>query len=400
MAAREQMLPLHFSLSRLSNEMETHEPPADTISNLRRSDMRLTKIIFRVSISLLLLSLTGSSIFAGWSGIQQPGNGIASFRWQGEVDDTSFIRIRGRQVQSQNQSGLPVQNQQFDFTDPLPNAPVQIVLAEVQGRGRVNIIQQPRPENNYTAVVRIDDSKGGRSPYSFVLRWYDVTRRDRAGSSDDRSAEVSWSGRVDSEAIIRFRGDQVRYENVSGQGVSQDRYRFSSPLPPRPVSVSLVGAEGRGEITLVEQPSRGNDHSAAVRIRDDKGGGGSYAFTLIWNEPRNRDFGRDRGQGFNPGFQARGGLRWTARVDGRDILYINGNSLRVEHQAGQPLREENYRFLQSLPSDRRNVVVRKLSGRGNVTVIQQPSRENGYTAAILIDDRDGGSDRYDIEVGW
>jgi hypothetical protein len=366
--------------------------------------MRLTKIIFRVPVSLLLLSLIGSSIFARSSGIQRPGNGIASFRWQGEVDGTCFIRIRGRQVQSRNQSGLPVQNQQFDFTDPLPNAPVQVALAEVQGRGRVNLVQQPRPENNYTAVVRIDDSKGGQSSYSFVLRWYDVTRRDRVGSSEDRSDEVSWSGRVDGESIIRFRGDQVSYQNLSGQGVSRGRYRFSSPLPPRSVSVSLVGTEGRGEVTLVEQPSRDNGHSAAVRIRDSQGGDGSYAFTLAWNEPRNRDrgrdFGRDRGQGFNPGFQVRGGLRWTGRVDGRDILFINGNSLRVEHQAGQPVREENYRFLQPLPSDRRNVVVRKLNGRGNVTVIQQPSRDNGYTAAILIDDRDGGSDRYDIEVGW
>jgi hypothetical protein len=365
--------------------------------------MQLTRILFRVPISLLLLSLIGSSIFARSSGVQRPGNGIASFRWEGEVDGTCFIRIRGRQVQSRSESGLPVQNQQFDFTDPLPNAPVQVALAEVQGRGRVNLVQQPRPENNYTAVVRIDDSKGGQSLYSFVLRWYDVTRRDRAVTSEDRSEEVSWSGRVDGESIIRFRGDQVRYENLTGQGVSRERYRFSSPLPARSVSVSLVGTEGRGEITLVEQPSRGNDHSAAVRIRDDKGGGGSYAFTLTWNEPRNRDFGRDRGdrgQDFNPGFQVRGGLRWTGRVDGRDILYLNGNSLRVEHQAGQPVREENYRFLQSLPSDRRIVVVRKLNGRGNVTVIQQPSRENGYTAAILIDDRDGGSDRYDIEVGW
>jgi hypothetical protein len=254
--------------------------------------MRLTKIILRAPISLLLLFLIGSSAFARWSGIQRPDNGIASFRWQGEVDGTSFIRIRGRQVQSRNQSGLPVQNQQFDFTDPLPNEPVQVVLAEVQGRGRVNLVQQPRRENNYTAVVRIDDSKGGRSLYSFALRWYDVTRRDREGTSEDRSAEVNWSGRVDAEAIIRFRSDQVSYENLSGQGVSRDRYRFSSPLPPRPVSVSLVVAEGRGEVILVEQPSRGNGHSAAVRIRDDKGGAGSYAFTLTWNEPRNRDYRR------------------------------------------------------------------------------------------------------------
>ncbi len=362
--------------------------------------MRLNKSLLRVPISLLLLSLIGTSIFARWDVIQRSDNGVASFRWAGEVDGTSFIRIRGRQVQSQSQSGLPVQNQQFDFTDPLPSVPIQLVLAEVEGRGRVNLIQQPRPENNYTAVVRIDDTKGGKSPYGFVLRWYDVTRRDREGTSDERSEEVSWSGRVDGETIVRFRGNQVRYENLNGQGVSRDRYRFSSPLPPRSVSVSLVGTEGRGELTLVEQPNRDNDHTAAVRIRDDKGGGGTYTFTLIWNEPRNRDFGRGPGQDFNSGLQVRANLRWSGRVDGRDILFINGGNLRVEHQAGQPVREDNFRFLQPLPSDRRNVVVRKLNGRGNVTVIQQPSRDNGYTAAILVEDRDGGSDRYDIEVGW
>jgi hypothetical protein len=375
--------------------------------------MELTRIMLRASFSILLLPIVGISIFAKGSSIQDPNNGFSSFRWQGIVDGESFIKVRGRQVQSETISGLPVQNQQYDFTDTLPRAPIQVELAEVIGRGRVSIVDQPRRQNDFTAVVRIDDNQGGKSSYSFELRWVDLTRRDREVSSERNSEEVTWRGRVDGESVIRFSYDQVRYQTINGGGATGVSYRFSSPLPSRPTSVSLINSEGRGEITLVEQPSQDNDYSAAVRIRDDRGGFGSYAFTLTWNRARYRDDDRDRyrdndrdryrdndrDRGYYPQNQ-RQGVRWTGRVDGRDILYIKGNQLRVEHQNGQPVREENYRFSQPLPFERRNVVVRKLNGRGGVSVIQQPSRENGFTAAILIEDGDGGSDRYDIEVDW
>ncbi|HKX32672.1 MAG TPA: hypothetical protein VJ302_33610 [Blastocatellia bacterium] len=378
--------------------------------------MRLIKIMQRALLSLFLLPVIGSPIFAQWNSFQYPNNGATRFRWQGVVDGTSFVRIRGRQVTSETQSGLPVQNQQFDFTDALPRTQIRVELTGAQGRGRVSLVEQPRPSNDYTAVVRIDDNNKGRSLYSFELQWVDLTRRDRESDSEDRLEEVTWRGRVDGESIIRFRDNQVRYQTVGGQGVSGVNFRFSSPLPDQEISVNLTNTEGRGEITLVEQPNRGNDFSAAVRVRDDRGGSGIYAFTLTWNRSRfrgndrdrdnydrdrdrDRDRYRDRDRDDNSQGSGRG-FRWSGRVDGRELLYIKGNRLRVEHQAGQLVTEENHRFFQPLPFERRNVVVRKLDGRGNVTVIQQPSRENGYTAAILIEDREGGSDRYDLEVDW
>jgi hypothetical protein len=33
-------------------------------------------------------------------------------------------------------------------------------------------------------------------------------------------------------------------------------------------------------------------------------------------------------------------------------------------------------------------------------VLQQPSRENDYTAVIQVFDPDGGADNYDLEVSW
>jgi hypothetical protein len=46
------------------------------------------------------------------------------------------------------------------------------------------------------------------------------------------------------------------------------------------------------------------------------------------------------------------------------------------------------------------VFVSKREGRGQVGVIQQPSRWNGYTAVIAINDESGGADNYEIEVAW
>ncbi|MGH9846085.1 MAG: hypothetical protein ACREEM_45875, partial [Blastocatellia bacterium] len=88
------------------------------------------------------------------------------------------------------------------------------------------------------------------------------------------------------------------------------------------------------------------------------------------------------------------------RVDGRDLIYIRGNQLWVDHREGQPIYEDNHRFFQSLPFDRNSIFVRKLRGRGDVRVIEQPTRNNNYTAAIMVEDRDGGADRYEFEVVW
>ena len=93
-------------------------------------------------------------------------------------------------------------------------------------------------------------------------------------------------------------------------------------------------------------------------------------------------------------------MRWSGRVDGGDIIYIRGNRLWINHQSGQPINNESVRFLQTLPAANQFVAVRKIEGRGLVRVIEQPHSGNNYTAAILIEDRDGGADRYVIEVEW
>jgi hypothetical protein len=297
---------------------------------------------------------------------------------------------------------LPVQRQRYEFTDPLPRASVEVGLVVLEGRGRVRLVESPRSNNNFAAVVRIDDNSGGRDLYSFELRWQDRNRRDNYGGwggPQSRNADgVFWRGRVDGESIIRFRSDRAWDETISGGGVSNARFNFNAPLPSQPVSVNLTNTEGRGEIVIVDQPNRNNNYTASVRIRDRRGGSDNYAFALVWEKQQFRNVDHDRWTP-EPGNRRRG-LRWSGQVDGSDLIFIRGNQLWVDHREGQPIRDQDYRFYQPLPNANRFVMARKINGRGSARVIEQPSRNNNYTATILIEDRDGGSDRYEIEVEW
>jgi len=370
------------------------------------------KIFWFLSLFFLPLAATPLRAQSFWPASPQADR-TSRFRWEGVVDGTAIIRVRRRQIAVENVSGSPVQRQRYDFTDPLPTSRVDLRLVVVEGRGRVRLIQEPRADNDYVAAVRIEDDQGGRSFYSFELLWSnrdwrDDDRRDRGDPRRDddewrpqreRYREVeffAWRGRVDGESIIRIRGDEVRVQTISGGGVRDERYRFSSPLPSQEFQVNLVDAEGRGEVVLIEQPSSFNNYITSVRIRDRRGGAGDYSFALTWRRQTYRD--RPRDDNWNNTTQR--SLRWSGRVDGRDLLRIRGDRLWIDHETGAPILGADYRFDRPLPSERRIVSVRKLHGRGTVRVIDQPSRDNGYTATILIEDRDGGSDQYEIEVSW
>lgn len=94
------------------------------------------------------------------------------------------------------------------------------------------------------------------------------------------------------------------------------------------------------------------------------------------------------------------GLRWWGRVDGRDILCIRRGIVWIIHEEGEPIVEADFRLERPLPAEPVTVGVRKVRGRGRVEILEQPTRENNFTARILIEDKKSGSDRYEIEVFW
>ena len=113
--------------------------------------------------------------------------------------------------------------------------------------------------------------------------------------------------------------------------------------------------------------------------------------------------GNNNGGGFggNNGGGARvGSVLWRGTVDDRVQLVIKGGRLDVSTISGRPYPEGNFSFTSSLPRRNVNVEVNKRNGRGDVRVIQQPDRNNDYTAIIEISDKDGGAKEYQLEISW
>jgi hypothetical protein len=98
----------------------------------------------------------------------------------------------------------------------------------------------------------------------------------------NRSGRMTWRGRVDDDVRIRIRGGTADVETIGGTPYDDGQPNFTNSLPNRRVTVRLSGQRGRGEIFIEQQPSRENDFTAIVRIRDSRGGAADYQFTLEW----------------------------------------------------------------------------------------------------------------------
>jgi hypothetical protein len=88
-------------------------------------------------------------------------------------------------------------------------------------------------------------------------------------------------------------------------------------------------------------------------------------------------------------------------VDNRAEVRMRGDNIFVRTLEGSRGRDEGSTCSQPLPYNSvRGFEIRQTAGRSRVTLAQEPSRMNNYTALIEIEDRQGGGDDYAFEVTW
>jgi len=110
--------------------------------------------------------------------------------------------------------------------------------------------------------------------------------RDRSMTTATQSqGRIWWRGVVDGSDRLRFRGDQVSVEHLDAQPIRDSTYDISTPLPRRPVVVTLRTIRGRGRVQLIEQPSSNNRFTVVVLVDDPKSGTDTYEFELLWEAP-------------------------------------------------------------------------------------------------------------------
>jgi hypothetical protein len=118
-----------------------------------------------------------------------------------------------------------------------------------------------------------------------VGRELNVNSNDNTNQYPDSGrsgGRMTWKGRVDDDIRIRVRGGSTEIETIGGTPYNNATQSFTASLPPRRVNVTLQVKKGRGEVFIEQQPSRENDYTAIVRIRDPKSGASDYEFELAW----------------------------------------------------------------------------------------------------------------------
>jgi hypothetical protein len=113
---------------------------------------------------------------------------------------------------------------------------------------------------------------------------------------------------VDNEVEVSVRGDTIYSHTLAGRDAYDDGSECNAPVPNRDiVGFNFEVLDERGDIRLLAEPSRRNNYSAVVQIRDSKGGQGRYHFRISWQmtgsdyRPGNDRPGFGRGDGGRPG---------------------------------------------------------------------------------------------------
>jgi hypothetical protein len=96
------------------------------------------------------------------------------------------------------------------------------------------------------------------------------------------SGMINWSGRVDDRLNLVIQGGQVRTEVISGTDYGQGDQNSNAVLPRRSVTVTARKLDGRGSVSVIQQPRRSNNFTAIVQISDSKGGAGDYRVEISW----------------------------------------------------------------------------------------------------------------------
>ena len=259
-----------------------------------------------------------------------PGGARPLYEWTGRVDREVYIVMQSGDVRTRIDGYDNGAGGRVRVSSALPQTDGVIDVRMAEGRGRVDVVEQPTSRNGYRAVVRVRDDDAGSGYYRLVALWR-PTGGDRAGYDgrgdrgdgrygDGRSGDGSfgghpnggdansgypnsgypnsggynagtyagsgvlhWRGRVDDVEEIRVQGARVDTRTVSGQGAADVRSQFAGgALPARDVTVRVNDRSGRGRVMVVQQPRAWNGYTAVVRVEDRDAGAGWHDFDVSW----------------------------------------------------------------------------------------------------------------------
>jgi len=167
------------------------------------------------------------------------------------------------------------------------------------------MVNDNRPNSELREIASALNELARRGSYSTYSNYQwrqmqrnidDIVREVGAGSGGDilkendrdRNPEkevigrVRWRGKIDDEVNLIIRGNSIEVKTLSGTEYPNGTFDFTSSLPNSKVEVSVDKKKGRGSAKLIQKPSRENNFTAVIQIRDKDGGARDYDLDIYW----------------------------------------------------------------------------------------------------------------------
>jgi hypothetical protein len=242
--------------------------------------------------------------------------------------------------------------------------------------------------------------------------WDDAITSFRVQAAPDRATPSGGRGNRWGRPATPANG-ACFYENINFEGqYFCARQGESVEMVPEGSNdgISSIRLFGNAEIVVFrDRDFRGGSHwfdASATDLRDSGWNDTISSFRIETRGAsgnRGRGYGRDSGRGLGSIGAVEpttGSLEWRGRFDDRLQLVIRGRSLEERTQRGTRSGADRAAFESGLPAEPVRVSVRLLAGRGEVRVIQQPSRDNDYTAIVEITDPSRSGQDHRLQVTW
>lgn len=180
------------------------------------------------SLMILALGIAGAQALPERAAIVGGGNPNAGqCTIMVSVDGNAQVDVMGADGMLRNLGGVVPKWRRFECTSAMPPNPPNFQFMAVSGRGRQNLISQPR--NGVSAVVKIEDTEGGAGDYTFRLTWYSgpagqdpgaVGTRDDRGFQRDRASQSdrTYQGNRADQGDRGFQGERADQNDRGQQG--------------------------------------------------------------------------------------------------------------------------------------------------------------------------------------
>jgi hypothetical protein len=134
-------------------------------------------VVLGASVPLALL-ISAASASAQYGKRLPQGNGVGRnggqqelFEWQGRVDKEIRIQMNSGRASVQQVGNNERTNNRVRAVMPVPREDGIVTVQQIEGRGKVDVVQQPTRDNGYTAIVRLRDPDSGAATYRIAAYW-------------------------------------------------------------------------------------------------------------------------------------------------------------------------------------------------------------------------------------